>query len=414
MSSIAPRQSNGGFPKGASPVFGHVREIVLDDCEDGSLISISPNKRPRFLEVAGTGVAGGVAKTVGEFPRIVDRDLNFKKICLCALLVQFCWAFLPFCDADPQTAAISRFQAEAPAGWHSLRTSLLPVAGSLTWVDIMDMPDPTEPGYIKGGIYNKEVRQFWLTDRAAKVISDRFDKSGKWMSRSVNCYNPDYAFYAMQYDRDGPYYLGMYGTTSDVHDRIRQHVENQLFPVEVSFIKGEALGNDATHIAFCRDVDVNGKHLVDVGLTYTPSGNEAKNASIRQDELFWDPAASWRLVRERLTTTELNAWTVVDYMSDQSELYYARKVVIQVNMQGRKAIDTNTFIVEPVLHPSLGPMEFRLPSIGLPELPPEGSRRFEHLTIIAANFLGIGVLLYIYYRKKGSKRTPKLDSNMGR
>jgi len=137
-----------------------------------------------------------------------DLFVIFLILCSCAIVNA----------AEDNGSLRARFQAEAPSGWERLRTSSQSMSGSQTYTFWIDIADPKEEGFGKD-YFAKQTRHFVVADGAGKICIDSYDRSGKWLGRNVQAFNPKYAFTARQVVSEGPYSLTQYGRTNDIMNR---------------------------------------------------------------------------------------------------------------------------------------------------------------------------------------------------
>lgn len=312
-------------------------------------------------------------------------------------------------DGQP-TSCRERFEKEAPPAWQRLTDSTRSVAGAENEAFDGESTDRTAANY-GVPISRKEHRQFWLTGAARKVVVDRYE-AGKWEGRSVYCANPDYAFVASQAVEGGPYFLKKYGSDKDTVNLVGHyfaaHGASDLriaYAAEGDWRTMPELVHAADFLlTSCKQLEGSERSLVEVSYRFHPPPRPGWNRVPPSEEAtaVFDPTADWRLVRAKVRSAEgVTGELLLSYAPDPAHLGSVTKLVRHITGPTGKAtivIDAISYFYAPI-----PPGEFRLNSVGLPEIDSANAGRNWRLILIAATLIAMGFLFYAFYRR-GSRR----------
>lgn len=328
--------------------------------------------------------------------------------------------FVSLCNGSSQQyrSCVDRLKSEALPSWDRLNRSMQSVSGTETWIYDQHVLDPKEPGYGRD-LYTKQVRTFCRTDRAAKVVADCYDRSGQWTHRYVYCFNPDYAFSATQFVRNGPYVLTQYGRDADTFTSVKLYISFTLDRVDVAYSGylghpqlAELVRSKGCQVISCRELEQNDHGLVELEIRYRPSGRfAAMDPSLRDTRVVLDPANDWRVVSDVTSGDQEVEDERVSYAPPGTGPGWVSSVVRHFDLTPAAPPPKKTSGLDSWQFSSLSykpiPLssQFYLQSVGLPELPlAESSTRFWRLMLAGATILLLGGLIFLAYARRRSRQ----------
>lgn len=326
------------------------------------------------------------------------------------LLLGLLFLAAPCFAVDDKPSLTDRLTVDGPSGWKRLEKSLKNASGTIKWSRSTHATDHQKyaPDY-----RGNEVRRFWLSDSAGKVIIDYQNDAGEWISRKVYCFNADYGFIAAQSVRDGPYLLASYGVNNDdamtrakglVHDYANDLCRSYDLLAEARTLAEIVTSPDFT-LRSCVERDENGRALVEAEFSFTPPGRSwvGPSGSPISAKLLLDPSADWRILTTEVKGAAWNRQSRNSYQPDAPPGSMAKMVRHNVTTDGKAtddySLDFSTFSFE-----TPAASEFRLPSVGLAELSVKRRWGFWRLVLIGGNILIVGIALYFYSRRRERRK----------
>jgi hypothetical protein len=300
---------------------------------------------------------------------------------------------------ESQDAWRDRFQAHAVAGWERLRQSA-PTQASQNRKYRFKTTDGKE-------VNVTQRIQYWLSDRAMKLCVDSYEPSGKWKDRRVFCVNTDYAFVAEQPVQGARYFLKKYGRDQATIDQVKTSIVLRIYYLEIPYhvqmdprTLPEVFASGDVELISCRESQPVGSNLVEVQYNFKPSGVPARqDPSIRRSIDILDPNADWRVVKSTQTSEQGKYELDISYAPNQDGRWVMAKSVCRGTLKNATLVETSEF--DSISRQPVPPSEFYLSSVGLPEVPTAGDRRFWRLVLIGGNLILVGlVLLVVYQRRK--------------
>lgn len=236
------------------------------------------------------------------------------------LLLLLCPVYASGMDQAQQKACRQRLRTEALPAWASLESSMEYVSGKETYTFTSDNPQ-------RGAqTYDRKVVQFWLTGSAAKVVTDAYDKSGKWLDGRVYCFNPDYAYSQTQARQKGDLVVSNYSNNADIVNRVKEPIFRYIAAARIAGYGfahpplTQLVNDDACEIVSCKTVEQGGRSLLEVTLRYPPSGRAAVfDPSTRLTTVRLDPGARWRVVSDKTVSAHETDIIDVDYVEGSSD-----------------------------------------------------------------------------------------------
>jgi hypothetical protein len=317
--------------------------------------------------------------------------------------------------ASEQVSFPQRFEAEAAAGWDTLKRSMSPLVGRATWTYEVDVTDPGDPEYGKHVFRNQKL-SFWIIEGAAKVRVETYDQSGRWSGGSVYGVNPEYAFVLGQAVQDGPYFIKSCGRDIETIERVRLQLDvtalaylRTPYGIESDFrTLPDLTRSGGFKLLSCKGLQEPSRELAEVEFTFTPVGQAATgDPSVRRARVVLDPTQNWRVIRSGTTRDGEHSELSVDYASTDAT---SMSALVRRSTFPKSKI-TERIVYEPFSHAITPRGEFYLPTYGLPECPVTGSgRRVSSLFWIGANLVVIGLiavaLYYLRERRRNASRSP--------
>lgn len=311
--------------------------------------------------------------------------------------------------SDARAAPANNVAADAATlkaaanGWDGMSLRMRSAVGQVDW--FQDLRSRNKEKY--QDFYVSEKVQFWITEREGKVIVDVYDRSNKWEHRYVGCYNAEYAFVAAQYEKGGAYILTEYGRDSAILDRLRGYVLGYVPGLKSSHdlhyesrTLSQIVGSPDFSLLSSADVRVGGRSLKQIAFSFfrTEKGGP-DSRSVRRCELLVDPSANWRIVKSVFHDGIWDTTAETSY----ADLPYDVARLTRYEERGRTSDGSENVVLANYTALSFQPTrpaEFRLPAIGMPEIPSPGRRRWLMLLIVGGNLLLIGLVLAVLHRRR--------------
>lgn len=331
------------------------------------------------------------------------------------LLVGFLLVAFPCLGLDQTNSVADRFSTEAATGLERLEKSFQSVSATVKWSRKTHSTDFQKyaPDY-----QGNQVRKIWFAGSSGKVIIDYYNAEGVWKSRKVYCFNPDYGFVAAQSIQDGPYILASYGINNDqAMARARLSVLDFVRDLQWTYdlvaeyrTLGQIVRSPDFHLISCVERKEGERRVVDAEFSFTPPGGSwvGPSGSPISAKATFDPAADWRLLSTVVKGATWNRQSQNTYTPDELQPGAISKMVRHnTSTDGLSADDYSLDISSlSFAMPAFG--EFRLGSVGLPELSVKKGWGFWRLVLIGGNILLIGLLLFFYSRRRENRRNQSM------
>ncbi len=253
--------------------------------------------------------------------------------------------------------------------------------------------------------YDEEI---YILNDSVKIISIQSDSRSNWLSCRVVGSNPEYAFGAKRGVAEGAFSLTQYGTddgarkmpkfrSADIKDLLgASHVP---LPV-VTFIEDFRSGTIVELSS--RAVDDASGQFVEFTFSIPPTARlEKVPPSERVLKVVADKARGYRIVRTAAPCGPHLAYTSSVRYADDS--YVISGVDYVMDESPREAVTKVFFTILSQENIAIAPAEFRLPSIGIAEIPSPGRRTAWRLLIVAGNLILLGLVGLYYLRKKNRR-----------
>jgi len=337
------------------------------------------------------------------------------RIYIAVVVLPLFWTSLALAAEQQQSTCRDRFEAGAALGWKRLEASMGEVTGVATCT--RDFRS-TNPKYAKDR-WSKQVTHFWLTASAGKVITDSYDRSGKWTARNACCFNPDYAFAVKQPVQDGAYIITMHGRDPATIEQMKARVASYPHGMRASYdfdyaeirTLAEIVKGEEFHLESCRDVERDGHRLVEAEFTFDLTGYFANGVRVRElgmkaskrwAKVVLDPSADWRILS---SVVKYDQWTrpiEISY-APNSPAPAAMSKIVQASVASDGAKDTYVVDFSSVSFESTPLSEFYLGSFSLSEIPTGRQVRSWRLILTGLSLFAIGIVLYLLYRRSHSE-----------
>lgn len=227
----------------------------------------------------------------------------------CAILLHLLvWTSLSFGMDQRQLSCQRQLEVDAIPGWARLKQSMQCYSGSVTWISLLDTTG-TDTEELRRSLFCHDVGTLlWINGQAGKLDVDHYDISGKWLSRSISCFNPAYGFTRKQSAKGGDLSVASYGGDVDSVHKATVWINYYLVMATTVSHSGyghlpltDLLKNDKCKVISCSDIVRDGRSLVQVELNYPPTEMGAVfDPSTRRTTVVLDPKADWRVLRRRV------------------------------------------------------------------------------------------------------------------
>lgn len=294
----------------------------------------------------------------------------------------------------------SRLLSEAPAAWEKLQGSTRPMSGVDTWTRASDITKPSK------GVFQKEIRRFWLTDGAAKIVADSYDRKGKWLIRNVYCFNQDYAFTARQVVPDGEYFLTSYGRDQPAYDHVKQWIFGHALYI-LNPTSATKLLNSTNFQVIRADQATDNRNLVTIEFKLSPSSQFARSdPSPRHGTIVLEPNVDWREVSEEVTSEKIGFHVRLNYVSNNALPGDPLKAITQTIGPTGNLVETSLDEFSSLSHQPIASSVFLLSSIGIAAVPSQTRGWFWPSGFISLALIAIAIIfLVIYWRVQQPKST---------
>jgi hypothetical protein len=255
---------------------------------------------------------------------------------------------------------------------------MLPLTFAQTQTTTAETADPSRPHGGKGPyLVERKVRHVWLEDGAGKVTSDSYDESGKWLGGSAYAFNSEYGFFAARSSENGPYAINHIGYGAAATRQSQDAFENATWMCRVP--EQLITSYKTIKVTSCRRVRDDGLDLIAVGFTLLPPppttttttrSDAVGDPSPQLREVFFDPSANWRLVRETSLGSRQETLREFTYSPQTDDFAALRGVVFTFKSRDAAGLlgqSTDKYEFSEWSHAPIPDGEFRLSSIGLTE-----------------------------------------------
>jgi hypothetical protein len=301
-------------------------------------------------------------------------------------------------SASPTVVEL-RLGPQATGGWKTLQRLSESAFGQFDRIRDVHFVDPARGS----DRWHRTAFRFWRTLEAGKEIADTYDRDGKWTGGSARVYNIEYAVILKRTVQDAPYIVTAYGRDPKMIQRVKAEIDADLdaldavygLPLAEITLLGAVRAGDYRLVS-CEPVKPERQGLVEASISFTNGLFRNKPRFVSAD-IVMDPSQNWRVLDSTVHDRMYTNTTHVEYDGPDAAI---RRVVQRGQPDDRSGTDVVTTEVSSLSFGETPASEFRLASLGLPEIGTPASHRRWNSAIIGGNLVVLALLIYLLYRRR--------------